>query len=191
MTIPEQKARARKAAKKIRAAIDVEGVGKSLIKNFPFEDFPAQNGLGSVVAGFWPLAGEVDVIPLLGAFQNKRHKLALPCTPPAGQPLIFRHWMTDEALKHGPYDTREPHGHVPEITPTLVLLPLLAFSEDGKRLGYGGGFYDRTISGLREVGEVFACGVAYAGQEASEIPTDEYDQKLDGILTEQYFRKFT
>jgi len=99
--------------------------------------------------------------------------------------------MLDEALKHGPYGTREPHAHVSEISPTLVLLPLLAFSPDGKRLGYGGGFYDRTISGLRERSEVFACGTAYAGQETSDIPTDQYDQRLDGILTEDYFRKFS
>jgi len=169
-----------------RAAIDAPDAAQALITHFPIEGFA-----NSIVAGFWPLAGEIDVIPLLGAFQKARHKISLPCTPPVGNPLIFRMWMLDEALKHGPYDTREPHSHVPEITPTLVLLPLLAFSADGKRLGYGGGVYDRTISGLREQGDVFACGVAYAGQEAADIPADEYDQTLDGILTEQYFRKFT
>jgi len=186
MTITEQKARARKTAKKTRAAIDAPEAPEALITHFPFDDFP-----DAIVAGFWPLQGEIDVIPLLGAFQNRRHKLVLPCTPPVGNPLIFRQWMMDEALKLGPYDTREPYNHAPELSPTLVLLPLLAFTADGKRLGYGGGFYDRTIAGMREQGEVFACGVAYAGQEANEIPTDEYDQKLDGILTEEYFRKFS
>jgi len=185
-TIALQKSRARKAAKKTRAALNTDGASQSLITHFPFADFPQ-----AIVAGFWPLAGEIDILPLLGAFQSAGHKLALPCTPPVGEPLIFRQWMLDEALKHGPYGTREPHAHVSEISPTLVLLPLLAFSPDGKRLGYGGGFYDRTISGLRERGEVFACGTAYAGQETSDIPTDQYDQRLDGILTEDYFRKFS
>ena len=76
------------------------------------------------------------------------------------------------------------------LTPTLVLVPLLAFTPDGRRLGYGGGYYDRTLAKLRAEGEVFACGVAYAGQEVPDLPTDDHDEPLDGILTEKYFRLF-
>lgn len=76
------------------------------------------------------------------------------------------------------------------LTPQLILVPLLAFTSQGERLGYGGGFYDRTLSQARATSEVFACGVAYAGQETPKLPTDEYDQRLDGMLTELDFRTF-
>jgi len=69
-------------------------------------------------------------------------------------------------------------------------VPLLAFTQHGERLGYGGGFYDRTLAALKAKQDVFACGVAYAAQEAAVLPTDQYDHKLDGILTEQFFKAF-
>ena len=186
MTIPEQKTRARKASKARRVAVHDAALGPELISQFPAAEFR-----GASIGGFWPLSGEIDIRPLMRACHDAGHKLALPCTPPVGNPLIFRTWSPEDKLKVGPYDTREPFADKAEATPTFVLMPLLAFSSDGKRLGYGGGFYDRTIAGLRARGDVFACGVAYAAQETNNIPTDQYDQKLDGILTEQYFRKFT
>ena len=75
--------------------------------------------------------------------------------------------------------------------PNLVFVPLLAFTQHGERLGYGGGFYDRTLAKLKETTEVFACGIAYAAQEAATLPTDKYDQRLDGILTDKYFKAFS
>ena len=74
--------------------------------------------------------------------------------------------------------------------PSLVLVPMLAFTPYGERLGYGGGFYDRSLEALRARGQVFACGVAYAAQEAASLPTESFDQKLDGVLTPDYFRDF-
>ncbi|MEP1231083.1 MAG: 5-formyltetrahydrofolate cyclo-ligase [Litorimonas sp.] len=184
------KKRARLAAKTIRKSIYVPNAAEKVITHFPFGEFP-----NAVTAGFWPLAGEIDIVPLLDALQKAGHKLVLPCTPPAGDPLIFRQWEFGEDLKTGVYDTREPFSGKPEIMPDLVFVPLLAFTPQGQRLGYGGGFYDRTIAKMRtskSLGyKVFACGVAYAGQQTSNIPVDQYDQTLDGILTEQYFRKFT
>ena len=76
------------------------------------------------------------------------------------------------------------------MSPDFLFVPLLAFTARGQRLGYGGGFYDRTLNQLRAKGEVFACGVAYAGQEVSVLPTDDHDERLDGVLTEAEFRKF-
>ena len=71
-----------------------------------------------------------------------------------------------------------------------MLVPLLAFTQYGERLGYGGGFYDRTLAALKAHHDIFACGVAYAGQEAASLPTDEHDHRLDGILTQAYFKAF-
>lgn len=114
----------------------------------------------------------------------------MPCTPRKGYPLTFRAWTPLDDLKAGPYGTREPFPDKNEITPNLALVPLLAFTKHGERLGYGGGFYDRTLAKLKEEAEVFACGIAYAAQEAATLPTDSFDQPLDGILTDQYFKAF-
>lgn len=135
--------------------------------------------------------GEIDIRPLMLALHGSGHKLALPCTPRVGNPLVFRTWLPAHPLKKGSFKTREPFPNQPEIFPSLMFVPLLAFTVSGERLGYGGGFYDRTIAALKAQGDVFACGVAYAAQEAATLPTDEYDQKLDGILTETGYRTFT
>jgi len=143
------------------------------------------------MAGYWPLSGEIDIRPLLQALAAMGETLSLPCTPRKAHPLRFRRWHPDDTLKAGPYNTREPYPDHAEVQPTLVFVPLLAFTESGERLGYGGGFYDRTLSTLAETGPVFACGVAYDGQKAHTLPTGPYDVRLDAVLTETGFRKFS
>jgi len=104
-------------------------------------------------------------------------------------PLIFRAWEPNDEVQLGHFSVREPHRDQPEVRPDVILMPLLAFTNSGDRLGYGGGFYDRTLTALRAKHDVFACGVAYAAQETDLLPTDKHDQKLDGIVTETGFRK--
>lgn len=185
INLSQAKKKARKDARLRRKSAITNGAPEALIDNFPANKFP-----GVIVSGFWPIKNEIDIRPLLQRLHEAGHELCLPCTPPAGNPLIFRTWTPGDDLRIGDYDTREPFERAPEIFPTLLLMPLLAFTASGERLGYGGGFYDRTLDKLRARGKVFACGVAFAGQEASEIPTDAYDQRLDGILTEKYFKEF-
>jgi len=126
----------------------------------------------------------------MAALNDAGHTVCLPEIVRKAHPLRFRAYVPGDDLRRGPYGTAEPVKTAPEVTPQIVLLPLLAFTPEGWRLGYGGGFYDRTLAALREKGDVFACGVAYSGQETSGVPTDQYDQKLDGLLTETGFRKF-
>ncbi|CAM3776059.1 hypothetical protein LIHA111178_07820 [Litorimonas haliclonae] len=133
---------------------------------------------------------EIDPLPLMEAIEETGCELALPVTPPMGQALSFRKYKKNDILIKGLFGTTEPEGHQEIIVPNLLLVPLLAFTPEGERLGYGGGYYDRTLAKLRAEGDVFACGVAYAGQEVPDLPTDEHDQPLDGILTEQFFRIF-
>jgi 5-formyltetrahydrofolate cyclo-ligase len=185
MDIKTQKTRARLQAKQRRAEAHHPLGAVQLLEHVPADVFR-----GRIIGGYWPLAGELDVRPLLNACHAQGHKLALPCTPRKGKPLTFRVWMPSDDLKAGPYGTREPYPEQPEVSPTLVLVPLLAFTEHGERLGYGGGFYDRTLAKLKESTEVFACGIAYAAQEAATLPTDLYDMPLDGILTDKYFKAF-
>ena len=180
-----QKARARLQAKQCRAGAHEPAAAIDLLAHFPAARFR-----GAVIGGYWPLAGELDIRPLLSAAHQAGHRLCLPCTPRKGNPLSFRHWKPSHILKAGAYGTREPFAEQPIVTPSLVLVPMLAFTPYGERLGYGGGFYDRTLESLRRRGDVFACGVAYAAQEAAALPTESFDQKLDGVLTPDYFRDF-
>lgn len=185
-SISNEKTRARLQAKKRRAKAHSPDLGLELIRHFPINRFKNVS-----IGGFWPLNGEIDIIPLLQALHDVGHRLSLPCTPRVGKPLIFREWSPSDTLKKGAFNTREPHPDKREVHPVLVLMPLLAFTKTGERLGYGGGFYDRTLEVLRAQNEVFACGVAYAAQEAASLPTGPHDQRLDGILTETGFRTFT
>lgn len=185
MNIKTQKIRARLQAKQRRAQADNALGAVQLLEHVPAAIFK-----GAVIGGYWPLAGELDIRPLLTACHAQGHELALPCTPRKGYPLTFRGWTPSDDLKAGPYGTREPYPEKEEVVPNLILVPLLAFTKHGERLGYGGGFYDRTLAKLKETSEVFACGIAYAAQEAASLPTDEFDQRLDGILTDQYFKAF-
>lgn len=185
MNITAQKSRARLQAKQQRQAVYDPSAGPELIRNFPVQRFR-----GALIAGFWPLPGEIDIKPLLAALTDMGHTLALPCTPRPGHPLTFRQWSPADKLKAGPYGTREPQPEKPEARPDVILMPLLAFTKTGERLGYGGGFYDRTLAALRAEGNLYTCGVAFAGQEAAFLPTDHYDQKLDAVLTEKDFKEF-
>ena len=185
MNIKTQKTRARLQAKQRRTAVHNALSAVQLLEHVPAPIFK-----GRVIGGYWPLPGELDIRPLLQACHGQGHKLSLPCTPRKGKPLTFRCWTPSDTLKAGPYGTREPFPEQAEVIPTLVLVPLLAFTQHGERLGYGGGFYDRTLAVLKGSADVFACGIAYAGQEAATLPTNSYDQLLDGILTDQYFKAF-
>jgi len=185
MNIAFQKTHARAAGKAARASCLVPGAGAELIKHWPAA---AMRGLS--VAGFWPIKDEIDVRPLMHALMDAEQAVCLPRIVRKAHPLEFRQYAPGDTLKAGPYGTAEPYKTAPLMTPDIVLLPLLSFTDDGKRLGYGGGFYDRTLAALRAGGDVLACGVAYAGQQCSDIPTDQYDQRLDAILTPSGFRKF-
>ncbi len=179
------KSRARLQAKKVRAEAHDPGAAVELIGQFPAERFRR-----AVIGGFWPIQSEIDPRPLMAALELQGHQLALPCTPRQGKPLTFRDWHVGEKLKAGPHNTREPYPEKTEVFPDLVFVPMLAFTSAGERLGYGGGFYDRTLEKLRQKKQVYACGVAYSAQEAASLPTEAHDAPLDGMLTEKYFKAF-
>jgi len=160
-------------------------VGVDLIHHFPASRFHNQT-----IAGYWPMKDETNVRPLLETLHNQGRILCLPCTPPKGKPLVFRRWQHGDTLVEGRFGTKEPAPTKTVIDPDIILVPLLAFSPKGDRLGYGGGYYDRTLATLRARKKVFACGVANAGQEMADIPTSTHDERLDGILTGQGFRVF-
>lgn len=135
---------------------------------------------GAIIAGYWPMGDEMDLRPLMLALAARGHRLALPVTPPRGQPLTFCAWVPGAALRAGPMGTSEPLAG-DAIRPDVLLVPLLAFDRAGRRLGYGGGYYDRTLAALPGAK---AIGIAYAGQEMAEVPAGPQDFRLPLIATE-------
>lgn len=139
----------------------------------------------SVVAGTFPMRSELDPRPLMRRLEALGATLALPRTPRRGQPLTFHRWDAGTQLVTSRFGVTEPAPETALVTPDLVLVPLLAFDRTGARLGYGGGFYDVTLTALRAAGPVFALGLAYAAQEIDRVPTEPHDVRLDAVLTER------
>ena len=135
---------------------------------------------GMVVAGFLPLGREIDISGLLLSLRDAGHMVALPRTPPRGQPLAFHRWGESDALQSESFGTRTASG--PVVTPDLLLVPLLAFDRRGHRLGYGGGYYDRTLAARPGIPTI---GCAYAMQEVPDVPTGPTDMALGAIATER------
>lgn len=136
---------------------------------------------GSVIGGFWPMGSEIDTRPLLEALLARGHVIVLPVTPPRGHPLMFRRWSPGTVMARGPMGTQHPASGA-AVMPEWLVVPLLAFDRSGARLGYGGGYYDRTLALL---GGATAIGVAYAEQEILQVPTGPHDVRLHAIATEQ------
>ena len=135
---------------------------------------------GAAVAGFWPMPGEIDIRPLLAALHARGNIVLLPETPKRGAPLIFRRWTPDATMRRGRFGTQEPEGG--EIaSPDWLLVPLLAFDRRGHRLGYGAGYYDRTLA---ELPGRTAIGCAYAALEVDAVPAGDYDARLDAVATD-------
>lgn len=134
---------------------------------------------GAIVAGYWPLSGEIDVRPLMQALAQRGCTLALPETPPPGSALTFHRWQDGAALLPGRFGTVHPPPD--EVVPDVLLVPLLGFDRGGHRLGYGAGYYDRTLAVLPGA---YAIGCGFAAQEVARVPAEVHDRRLDLIATE-------
>ena len=140
---------------------------------------------GVAVSAYWPLEEEFDPRPLFTELHRRGHPIGLPVILGKGQPLLFRRWQPAMELVRGAFRVMTPPPTSPEIVPELLLVPLLAFDRGGYRLGYGGGFYDRTIAKLGSTGEALTVGVTLAALEVPAVPRDDTDQPLDWIVTER------
>lgn len=137
-----------------------------------------------VFSAYWPMKTELDMRPLMHSLFNRGFTVSLPVVSGKNEPLLFRRWEPGAALVEGPYGTEQPDEKYEVVTPTVLLLPLLAFDRQGGRLGYGGGFYDRTVKLLRRTGKPVVIGVAFSDQEIAQVPLEETDEKLNFVLTE-------
>jgi 5-formyltetrahydrofolate cyclo-ligase len=147
--------------------------------------FPVAVAPGTIVAGFMPMKSEINPLPLLRALADAGARLALPVVAGQGKPLIMRAWAFGEPLAAGVWGIREPEPAAPEVAPDILIVPLLAFDRAGQRVGYGAGYYDRTIAVLRARQPVLAIGLAFAAQEIAAVPATPHDAPLDLVLTER------
>jgi 5-formyltetrahydrofolate cyclo-ligase len=137
----------------------------------------------AIVSGFASLPDELRAWPLLRQLRADGYRLCLPVMQGKDRPLIFRAWSPGDAMDSAVWGIAEPKVDKPELEPDIVLVPLLAFDAAGWRLGYGGGYYDRTLGLLRAGKPIVAVGLAYDEQRIDAVPHLDYDERLDWVLT--------
>lgn len=139
---------------------------------------------GAVVSAYLPIRSELDPTPLMLALIDRGARICVPVIEGEATPLRFRAWAPGVETAAGGFGTAVPQQGE-HLTPDILIAPLLAFDRRGGRLGYGGGFYDRTLEQLRLAGGGVAFGFAYAAQEIEAAPLEPTDQILDGVVTER------
>jgi len=160
----------RKDAFAARGATDCNGLIETLADH-----------AGRRLSGYMPMRTEIDCLPAMAAH---RGPVGVPVIMGKGRPLQFRRWHPEVRMVTGAFGALIPETG-DWLEPEVLIVPLLAFDRAGYRLGYGGGFYDRTLEGLRRRGPVVAIGFAFAAQEVDRVPIEDTDQRLDLIVTER------
>lgn len=140
---------------------------------------------GGAVAGYWPIATELDDRPLLARLHERGFVCALPVVVARDAPLAFRRWAPLDNLESGEHETWQPGPGAPEVVPDIVIVPLLAFDSAGWRLGQGVGYYDRSLAALRARAHVTAVGTGYAAQRFDHVPHGPLDEPMDWLLSEE------
>ena len=182
----DQKRRARTAANALRMQAH-KTLGERAGLMLAQHELPInrKDGFASV-SGFYPYQAEINVLPLLARLVSEGWQTALPVVMAKGEPLTFRAWAPGEPTGRGIWDIHVPLETAPELKPDVLLVPMLAFDRRGYRLGYGGGYYDRTLAAMAGAGRqptTFAVGYSL-----SAIPTihpQTHDIPMDVIATEE------
>jgi 5-formyltetrahydrofolate cyclo-ligase len=138
-----------------------------------------------IVSVFYPIRDEPDTLPLLTALGGEGYATALPVVVDRALALVFRVWRPGEPTRAGAMSIREPSKEAPVVEPDLLFVPLACFDRRGHRIGYGAGFYDRTLTSLSATKPIHAIGVAYGICEVAAVPYESHDQTLDAIVTEE------
>lgn len=185
-TIKEQKDQLRAEAKRARqlfslSSHDIEQLSDNFFDSITIAD-------DSIIGAYWPTQREIDITFLIDDIIQKDITLALPVIQKSSRLLRFAQWDGKTELRTGEYGILQPavDGTTQWLDPDIFLVPLLAFDQRGNRMGYGGGYYDTTLSHYRSQKQVAAVGMGYAKQACLfNLPTEEHDQKMDWIVTEQ------
>jgi 5-formyltetrahydrofolate cyclo-ligase len=186
-SIAAEKAALRRLMRARRAALGLEArAAASLVLRDRLIGWIETRGLarGGVISGYWPIRDEIDPRPAMQGLTERGYPLALPVSLAQGQPLGFRAWAEGDALAPDIMRIAAPLPSAAAVTPALLLVPMLAFDRACRRLGYGAGFYDRTLAGLRRAGGTLAVGLAFSAQEVERVPAGTDDASLDAVVTE-------
>lgn len=189
MDVPSLKKALRDEASARRAdlATSVADSSRRMAENF-LTSIPVPNG--ATVSAYVAIGDEADPAPLIAALRSRGHTIALPRVVRKSERLAFHVYEPGATLVPGVFGLSQPAPDWPEAVPDVLVVPLLAFDDQGNRLGYGAGFYDRTLADLRSCKKVLAVGYAFAGQEAPAVPHHAGDQPLDWVVTEERARRF-
>jgi len=185
---PGDKAALRKVLRARRRALSADRARASQALADRVAELPVTDWAGRTVSVYLADAFEIDPAPLAALLAGRGARIVLPVVIARDRPLVFRPLVPAERLVPDAAGIPAPPPTEPELTPDVVLAPLLGFDASGARIGQGGGYYDRTLAALRAAGPVTVIGLAYAGQVCATLPMGPHDQRLDGVLTEDGYR---
>lgn len=135
------------------------------------------------ISAFRAFGDEIGTAPLLLGLDAARYRIGLPIVIGKAKPLVFRAWRPGDSMVAGPHGIEQPLDTAPEVEPDILIVPMAAFDAAGYRIGYGGGFYDRSLAALRAKKPILAIGLAYDEQEVEAVPRGPYDARLDHLVT--------
>ncbi len=184
MTVSADKAACRKRAFAARKAAHDAGLDRAAQERLLALLTPLPPG--SVVGGYMPIRTEIDPRPVMAALHERGLVIGVPVIRGKGRPLVFSRWEPGCTLVEGPFGAAVP-AEERLVRPGVLIVPLVAFDRQGHRLGYGGGFYDRTFAAL---GGPIGIGLAYGAQELPELPVEATDHPLDAVVTERETLRF-
>lgn len=188
MSAPSSKELVRKQAVDRRATLkpQIAELSAALAQQF-LAQIPIPRN--AVVSSYWAIGDEADPQYLESELRRRGHRIVLPRVAGRNQPLDFHLWESGTKLVRGGFGLSEPSRDWPKLNPDVLIVPMLAFDGAGYRVGYGAGYYDRTIRGLRAAKTITAAGFAFAVQEFPGLPHLAHDEKLDWIVTENGARR--
>ena len=192
-SISKEKQKLRVISKKKRKEIFLNNgvIFAEIISNHFYSWFKNQKNINNL-AFYYPINTEVDPFPIARLLKERNLNYCLPVVQKLNSPLIFKEWKEDTKLVISNFGAKIPSNGA-FLVPDLMLIPLLAYDDFGYRLGYGGGFYDRTILNFKQnvAKKIFTVGLAFSCQKYSgKLPIDKNDEKIDSILTENGFQFF-
>lgn len=173
-----------------RAHFEAHGAAEAQALTSHAEKLHAEKAAGNIIAAYLPMGGELDPQPLMQALRRKGQSICLPVCIDEDAPLIFRRYKKGDALLPDDMGIAAPRATAQQVTPDIVLLPLLAFDGQGHRLGRGGGFYDRSLAELKKRGDCRFIGLAFDMQMVDKCPIAPHDEALHAVLTPSQWHEF-
>lgn len=183
-SLEERKAVLRREALVRRKKLSGGSIGDRLVWYFHHGIVPRVDFSVTIFSAYDPIREEADCMPLVCDLIGRGARCCLPIVVGSRSALQFRAWRPGEPLQQHRLGGRVPGAHADILIPQLLLVPLLAFDRQGGRLGYGGGFYDRTASALVKNQPILMVGLAYAEQEVDAVPRGPTDYRLDWVITQ-------